>query len=310
MAVPDYATFMLPLLETLADGSEHTARDVREVIATRYALSDADRALMLPSGKQRLFDNRVGWAKTYLAKAGLVATPRRGVYVITPAGRKVLAAKPKALDTTYLERFEPFRVFLEAQSAPSKVGEEAAPAVAGPGTALDTPEERLASAHGAIRARLEQDLLEAVSKASPTFFETLVVELLVKMGYGGTLEDAGRALGRSGDGGIDGMIKEDHLGLDAIYVQAKRWKNSVGRPEIQAFAGSLEGERARKGVFLTTSAFTKEAIDYVRKIEKKIVLIDGVRLAGLMVDFGVGVTTVERYEIKRIDGDYFAEDDV
>jgi restriction system protein len=174
--------------------------------------------------------------------------------------------------------------------------------------ALSTPQERLTAACRAIRAGLEQELLEAVSKASPSFFETVVVELLVKMGYGGSRQDAGQALGRSGDGGIDGMIKEDHLGLDAIYVQAKRWKNTVGRPDIQAFAGSLEGERARKGVFLTTSTFSKEAIDYVARIEKKIVLIDGQRLASLMVDFGVGVTTVDTLEIKRMDGDYFLEE--
>jgi restriction system protein len=305
MPVPDYATFMLPLLEVLADSKPHPARDVRNVLAARFKLTEADRELLLPSGKQRLLDNRVGWAKTYLSKAGLVTAPKRGEYLITSEGLKVLASKPKRIDTAFLQKFDAFREFQDAQSASGASNDTTAAKVA----TLDTPEERLASAHAAIRARLEQDLLDAIGKASPAFFETLVVELLVKMGYGGSLEDAGRALGRSGDGGIDGMIKEDHLGLDAIYLQAKRWKNTVGRPEIQAFAGSLEGERARKGVFLTTSTFSKEATEFVRKIEKKIVLIDGARLASLMVDFGVGVSTVERYEIKRIDGDYFAEDD-
>ena len=308
MSIPDYSTFMLPLLEVLADGAEKSASDVRDLLAARFEISETERAQLIPSGRQRLLDNRVGWAKTYLAKAGLVSSVRRGVYAITPAGAKVIASKPNRIDIAFLGRFPTFREFVDSVGAddPKDSPPRDLPAPVAP--AQDTPEERLASGYRAIRTRLEQEILEAVSKASPTFFETLVVELLVKMGYGGSRQDAGRALGRSGDGGIDGMIKEDHLGLDAIYVQAKRWKNTVGRPEVQAFAGSLEGERARKGVFLTTSSFSKEAVEYVARIEKKIVLIDGQRLAALMVDFGVGVTTIETLEIKRMDGDYFLEE--
>lgn len=306
MAIPDYASITLPMLEVLADGKEWSARELRDALAARFKLTDAERAQLIPSGKQRLFDNRVGWAKTYMDKAGLVTTVRRGVYAISPLGKKTLGSKPKRIDAGFLEQFESFRVFISGGvETGAVVGSKDAIAS---DSVLITPQERLAAAYRAIRAGLEQELLDAVSKASPSFFETVVVELLVKMGYGGSRQDAGQALGRSGDGGIDGMIKEDHLGLDAIYVQAKRWKNTVGRPDIQAFAGSLEGERARKGVFLTTSTFSKEAIDYVARIEKKIVLIDGQRLASLMVDFGVGVTTVDTLEIKRLDGDYFLEE--
>lgn len=305
MPVPSYDIFMLPLLQALADGAEHNVRDLREQLAGTFKLTDADRHALLPSGKQPVFDGRVGWAKTYLEKAGLLSTSRRGCYRITDAGRSVLAQKPGRIDKQYLLQFESFRGFAsraadEEQSATESADQKSLPGV--------TPEEALERAHKEIRAKVETELLESVGKASPHFFEKLVVELLVKMGYGGSLEDAGRALGRSHDGGIDGIIKEDHLGLDAIYVQAKRWQNNVGRPDVQAFAGSLEGERARKGVFITTSSFSNEARDYVKRIEKKIVLIDGRQLASLMVDFGIGVNTVTTYEIKRVDTDYFAEE--
>jgi restriction system protein len=248
--------------------------------------------------------NRLSWAKIHLEKAGLLTSPRRGWCLITEVGQKVLSEKPSHLDRQFLLKFECYRTITQ-----SEPGEPPAVSESGGGT-LATPEEVLEHAYNEIRRRVESEVLDAVSKASPGFFEKVVVELLVKMGYGGTLEDAGRALGRSHDGGIDGIIKEDHLGLDAIYVQAKRWQNNVGRPDVQAFAGSLEGERARKGVFMTTSGFSNEARDYVRKIEKKIVLIDGGQLAALMVDFGIGVNTVSAYEIKRVDTDYFAEGEV
>jgi restriction system protein len=259
---------------------------------------------LLPSGKQSVFDNRMGWAKTYLDKAGLVSSVRRGVYRITDQGRAALAEKPGSLSKKYLERFESFRVFANSSDVEDAV---AAPEPVG-AIPLQTPEEALDRAYKEIRRKVEADLLEAVGKASAEFFEKLVVDLLVKMGYGGTVEDAGRALGRSHDGGLDGIIKEDHLGLDAIYVQAKRWQNTVGRPDVQAFAGSLEGERARKGVFITTSSYSNEAREYVKKIDKKIVLIDGRQLATLMADFGIGVNTVNTYEIARVDGDYFTEE--
>ncbi|ABC83310.1 Restriction endonuclease [Anaeromyxobacter dehalogenans 2CP-C] len=305
MPVPSYDAFMLPPLQALAEGDEHNARDLRDQLDRTFDLTDADRHELLPSGKQPVFDGRVGWAKTYLEKAGLLSTSRRGWYRITDAGRSVLAKNPERIDKQYLLQFESFRVFAsratdEPQGTTESPEEKSTPEV--------TPEEALERAHKEIRAKVETELLDAVGKASPRFFKKLVVELLVQMGYGGSLEDAGRALGRSHDGGIDGIIKEDHLGLDAIYVQAKRWQNNVGRPDVQAFAGSLEGERARKGVFITTSSFSSEARDYVKRIEKKIVLIDGRQLASLMVDFSIGVNTVSTYEIKRVDTDYFAEE--
>jgi restriction system protein len=310
MPVPSYDTFMLPLLRLLADGQEHDIRELRDKLAAEFNLTDEDRAARVSNGRQRAFDNRVGWAKTYLDKAGLITSPRRAWCRIAEAGQGVLAQKPERISKDFLLQFESFRAFAVRPVAEDSVDEEAPPSQAEPGTqgATVTPEEALERAYGEIRRKVEADLLDAVAKASPSFFEKLVVELLVKMGYGGTLEDAGKALGRSHDGGLDGIIKEDHLGLDAIYVQAKRWQNNVGRPDVQAFAGSLEGERARKGVFITTSGFSSEARDYVKKIEKKIVLIDGRQLTGLMVDFGIGVNTISTYEIARVDGDYFTEE--
>lgn len=215
------------------------------------------------------------WAKTYLEKAGLIGSVRRGVYQITDAGKKVVAEKPAAIDKEFLQRFDPFKAFIALSRAGNGADDEVTGEPAAPSSGdTSTPEEQLEAAHRKIRHKVEADVLEAVMAASPQFFEKLVIELLVKMGYGGTLADAGEALGRSGDGGIDGVIKEDHLGLDVIYVQAKRWQNNVGRPEVQGFAGSLLGRRGRKGVFITTSAFTREARDYVNQIEAKIVPID------------------------------------
>ena len=298
---------MLPLLRVLEDGADHPMSEARERIARETALTEEDRAELLQSGKQAIFDNRLGWAKTYLDKAGVIATIKRGVYRITDDGRRLLAQKPEHVSKQVLLQFEQFRGFVQQRPDDQSVvnGDEAAAK-----DLIATPEETLEKSYQAIRKKVEADLLDAVKQASPQFFEKLVVELLVKMGYGGTIEDAGRALavGRSHDGGIDGIIKEDHLGLDAIYVQAKRWQATVGRPEVQAFAGSLEGERARKGVFMTTSSFSNEAREYVKRIEKKIVLVDGLQLAGYMFDFGIGVNPVSSFEIKRLDTDYFSEE--
>jgi restriction system protein len=306
MPVPDYESFMLPLLEAVRDGGEHNVRDVRDELASRFHLTEAERSELLPSGKQTFFDNRVGWAKTYLDKAGLITSVRRGVYRITDAGKAVLAERPKAISNEYLERFEAFREFLAGRHDYGATnGNAVAPAAT---EAAATPQEQLERAYRQIRQKVEADVLEAVMTASPQFFEKLVIQLLVKMGYGGTIADAGEALGRSGDGGIDGVIKEDKLGLDAIYIQAKRWQNNVGRPEVQGFAGSLLGRRGRKGVFITTSLFSKEARDYVGHIEAKIILIDGPALAALMVDHGVGVATVDTFEVKRVDTDFFSEE--
>jgi restriction system protein len=313
MKIPDYQSLMLPLLEALGDGREHLVRDVRENIAAKLGLGTAEREALLPSGKQPVFDNRLGWTKTYLAKAGLVSSVRRGVYQLTDRGRSVLASKPTRVDDAYLAQFPEFEEFRrktendgEDSETPSKVdGSATVVAQAAPSA---TPQESLDAAYHQLRRAVETELLAAVRGASFRFFERLVVELLVKMGYGGSLKDAGKAIGRSGDDGLDGIIKEDHLGLDAIYIQAKRWERTVGRPEVQAFAGSLEGVRGRKGVFITTSTFSSDAREYVSRIEKKIVLVDGQQLASLMTDFGIGVTPVSTYEVKRVDGDYFSEE--
>lgn len=304
MPIPDYQTLMLPLLQLAGDGAEHTTRESIERLAATFALTDEERAEMLPSGTAPLFDNRVGWAKSYLKQAGLIVAPRRGVFAISPAGQALLERRISKIDATVLEAYPEFRAFRsrrrDSDSAnPSERDRD--PEL----NSTETPEDVLASAYGKLRKTLENELLDSIKESSPAFFERLVVDLLVKMGYGGSRSDAGKALGKSGDGGIDGIIKEDRLGLDAIYLQAKRWEGTVGRPEIQKFAGALQGQRANKGVFITTSSFTREAIEYAQIINTKIVLIDGNYLTSLMIDHNVGVSTAGTYEIKRIDSDYF-----
>ncbi len=301
MAVPDYQTIMLALLQLAADGKEHTFRNTVEELAVHFGLSTDDRAEMLPSGKQATFDNRVGWARTYLTKAVLLEAPKRGLFRITERGRQVLGNKPTTINVQFLQQFEEFQAFRRLRREKSEP-----PDISHPNE--KTPEESLETAYQSLKEDLAHELLEAVNNCTPSFFERLVVDLLVKMGYGGSRKEAGQAVGQSGDGGIDGIIKEDRLGLDIIYVQAKRWENTVGRPEIQKFAGALQGQRARKGIFLTTSNFSREALDYVTNIETKIILIDGDRLAELMIDNNVGVTPEAVYEVKRIDTDYFVEE--
>lgn len=304
MAVPDYQSLMLPLLRYCADGGEHMKRDAIPALAKQFGLAETDLAELLPTGRQGKFDNRVGWAKSYLKGAGLLEYVRRGVFKITPVGVNVLAASPDKIDIKFLERFEEFRVF---RPGSAKKDPDARPVLEQ--TALeDTPEELLEAGYKQLRATLAAELLQQVKNASPAFFEHLVVELLVRMGYGGTREDAGQVLGKSGDGGIDGIINEDRLGLDVIYLQAKRWEADVGRPEIQKFVGALAGHKANKGVFLTTSGYSKETRTYAAQVSSKIVLIDGPMLADLMIDYGLGVATVTSYEIKRIDSDYFVDD--
>jgi restriction system protein len=306
MPIPDYQTLMLPVLKLAADGREHRFRDAVEQLASEFGVTDAERAELLPSGTAPLFDNRVGWARTYLKQAGLLRSPKRGLFQITDAGRALLAESPRRIDAALLDRYDAFRAF---RSRRRDATEEAAPIErpqAQPEAATDqTPEDALASAYQKLRKNLESELLEQVKSSSPAFFERLVIDLLVAMGYGGSRQDAGRAIGRSGDEGIDGIIKEDKLGLDAIYVQAKRWEATVGRPEIQKFAGALQGQRANKGVFITTSDFSREAHEYANAINAKIILIDGQRLTQLMVDHNVGVAPVGNYELKRVDSDYF-----
>ena len=300
MPIPDYQSIMLPLLRLASGGAEHLSRDAIERLAAEFSLTDAERSELLPSGAQGVFANRVGWARTYLKQAGLLAAPKRGVFRITADGSALLATSPIKIDNSTLNQYESFKVFRtrvradEAQALPTLAARIA-----------QTPEDAMAAAYQRVRDELEADLLEQVKAASPAFFERLVVDLLIAMGYGGSRQDAGRALGRSGDGGVDGMIKEDQLGLDVIYIQAKRWDGVVGRPEVQKFAGALQGQRASKGVFITTSSYSKEALDYVNVIASKIILIDGGRLVSLMVDHNVAVARVGTYELKRIDTDYF-----
>jgi restriction system protein len=300
MAIPDYQTLMLPLLQLASDCKEHQLRAVAETLADEFALSSDERSELLPSGSQFVFANRVGWARTYLKQAGLIDSPRRGFFRITPRGLTLLQEKPLRIDVNLLERFPEFLEF----RARRKKESASTPDLTASG---ETPEDALAVAYQTLRADLEAELLQQVKESSPAFFERLVVELLVKMGYGGSRQDAGRAIGRRGDGGIDGIINEDRLGLDVIYVQAKRWDTTVGRPEIQRFAGALQGQRARKGVFITTSSFSQDAEEYALRIDSRIILIDGARLTRLMVDHNVGVSTVGVYEVKKIDSDFFAE---
>ena len=304
--IPDYQTLMLPLLKLVSDGQEHKYRDIIENLATEFEVTEAERKELLASGNQAIFDNRVGWAKTYLKKAGLLDSPRRATFVITDIGRQTLSKNPDRIDAKYLRQFPSFLEFQNASRNDNETDEETA--------AIEvheqTPEENLDKAYQRIRKSLASELLNRVVELSPSFFERLVVELLVKMGYGGSIKDAGKALGKSGDEGIDGTIKEDKLGLDIVYIQAKRWKpgNVVGRPEIQKFVGALAGQGAKKGIFITTSNFTKEALDYTPRNETKIVLIDGEQLAQLMIDYNLGCTTQQTYELKKLDSDYFGEE--
>lgn len=296
MPVPNFQSLMRPLLELTADSHDHTHADTVEALGRALALSDEEREELLPSGKQTRLANRVAWARTHLKHAGLLESPARGVFRITARGLEALAEAQEAIGMKYLARYPEY---LEFRAGKLVIG--------GNTEAADdqTPEERLESSYATLRDALADELLDRMRRVAPSFFEQLVVDLLVAMGYGGSRRDAAQAVGQSGDGGIDGIIKEDKLGLDAVYVQAKRWSSSVGRPIVQAFAGSLEGFRARKGILITTSGLSKDAIDYVGKIEKRIVLIDGVRLADLMIEHGVGVDPVASYTVHKIDEDYF-----
>jgi restriction system protein len=306
MPIPDYQSVMLPLLRFAGDGTEHKFRDAVEALALEYQLTPDERSELLPSGTAPLFDNRVGWARTYLKQAGLLESPKRGVLRITERGKATLSESPQRIDVKFLDQFSEFREFRTKRSdTASTAAVEATAPAAQPTPEAETPEDRLAAAYRRIRQDLESELLDQVKGSSPAFFERLVVDLLVAMGYGGSRRDAGRALGKSGDGGIDGIIKEDKLGLDVIYLQAKKWEGTVGRPEIQKFAGALQGHRAAKGVFITTSSYTRDALEYVNMINTKIILIGGQELAALMIDHNVGVTRVGMYELKKVDADYF-----
>jgi restriction system protein len=303
MPVPDFQTFLLPVLLHAADGQEHTVQDALKYMVDQWRLTEDDKRQLLPSGRQTVLSNRASWACTYLARAGLIERTGRSKYCITQRGREVLAQNPERINIRFLENYPEFVRFHRMARQDNGVNRETS--VSNQMDISRSPREILDSSYQELRIVLAQELLEQVKQCSPNFFEQLVVDLLVAMGYGGSRRDAGQAIGQSGDGGIDGIIKEDPLGLDVVYVQAKRWERTVGRPEVQGFSGSLDGHRARKGVFITASSFTADARDYVNRIDKKIVLIDGDQLAQLMIDHGVGVSEERAYVLKKIDLDYF-----
>jgi len=300
MAIPGYQDLMLPLLKLVSDGKEHSLREIIERLAEEFNLSEEDRNEFLPSGQQRVFDSRVNWAKTYLSKAGLLESPKRGYIKISKIGKQFLADNPNLdkLTKEDLMQFESFREFISRENKKNMVLH----------IDSETPTEIIEQKIQEVNEALADELLRKIKNSSPKFFEKLVIDLLLKMGYGGSEKEMAEVVGKSGDEGIDGTIKEDKLGLDVIYIQAKRWGGPVGRPEIQKFVGALAGKKAKKGVFFTTSTFTDESKNYVSHLEQKVVLIDGNKLADLMIKYNVGVSVEKIIEIKRIDSDYFEED--
>jgi len=303
MAIPDFQSIMLPALRLTNDGKEHLLGETIKFLASEFNLTAEERKELLPSGTQAIFYNRVSWAVIYLRKAGLLESKKRGCFFITERGRKILENEPEKIDTKLLEQFPEFIEFKKAKRKPTIEIKKDKPSLEG------NPEEIFEAAFQDIKDTLASDLLDMIKSCTPDFFERLVIDVLINMGYGGSRIEAGEAMGQSGDEGIDGIIKEDKLGLDIIYIQAKRWgKTTVGRPEIQKFAGALLGKTAKKGIFITTSIFSQEAEHYVRGLDAKIILIDGQRLAELMIEYSVGVSSVATYEVKKIDTDYFTEE--
>ncbi len=292
MTIPGFKFVMLPMLQLASDGNEHTVPEAVDRLADHFNLSAEDRSELLPSGTQRRFDNRVAWSRTYLKQAGLLCYPGRGKFKLTDRGREVLSERPNHIDVPYLMRFPEF----VATRSNAHSGSHNILQVIGEDETNDqTPEEALETSYQRLKQDLAQEMLMRIKQAPPSFFEQTVVDLLVAMGYGGSRRDAGQAVGRTGDEGIDGIIKEDRLGLDTVLLQAKRWESAVGRPVVQGFAGSLAGFHASKGIFITTSRFTDDARNYVQNLGMRIVLIDGEQLADLMIEYGVGVTEVTRY---------------
>ncbi len=293
---------MLPLLKLIGDKKEYSLQDTISILANQFNLTEEERHEMLPSGQQPVFINRVGWARTYMKKAGLIEPTRRGYFRITERGITVLKQNPSKIDAQFLLQFPEFREFYKSRQVKPAINTNSEKI-----SDDETPKETLENAYQKLQSNLMSELLEQVRGCSPAYFEKIVLDLLVKMGYGGNRKDA-EAVGKSGDGGIDGIIKEDRLGLDTIYVQAKRWQGKVGEPVIRDFAGSLLGKHAKKGVLITTSDFSDEVHRFVSQIDSKVILINGDTLAKLMIEHGVGVATSDTYEIKRIDVDYFNEE--
>ena len=307
MTIPDYQSLMLPVLEEFAKG-EARIGEVVDVLASKLDLSDADMTELLPSGKQTVFANRVHWAKSYLKQAELLEPTRRAHFRITARGRDLLDSRPARIDNASLGRFPEFVEFKRRRSTEP----EESPSKAVQGIRQDevrTPDEIMRSAHQDIESELRVELLDRIGAAPPSFFERLIVKLLVEMGYGGSVVGAGKALGRSGDGGVDGVIDQDALGLDRVYIQAKRYGpgNNVGPGAVRDFFGSLDRFRATKGLFVTTSSFTADAVETAAQLSKRIVLIDGGTLSSLMVRYNVGCRVEETLYLKKIDEDFFSD---
>lgn len=302
--LPKFEDMMLPLLRLIADGKQ-TIADSLPALQTHFSLTEEQMAALLPSGKQATISNRAHWARNYMRHAGLVTAVSRGHYEITPEGQSLLGKGPTRIDKSVLEQFAPYREWQKLSGSGPDTAQPSGSVVA----VTETPEDRIEQAWQVLDKALIEDLLEQVLALSPARFEQLIIDLLIAMGYGDGRSEMGHAIGKSGDGGIDGVVNEDKLGLDAVYIQAKRYAadNTVGRPALQAFVGSMTGESATKGVFVTTSSFSSGAVEYVRLISQRVVLIDGQRLARLMIDHGVGVVVESTYVLRRIDANFFDE---
>lgn len=302
MAIPDFQSVMRPVLLAVANGETLSLSSLREKVSSFFQLSDAERHERLPSGKQTVINNRVGWARTYLNKAGLLHIPARGMVQITERGLEALQTGPERITVAWLKRYPEFASFHAPKPLEGRSGAEPEEQVAA------TPDEQLANAYQDLMQSLADELLVQVRTSTPSFFEQLVVDLMIAMGYGGSRKEAGNATQATNDDGIDGIIKEDKLGLDVIYLQAKRWTNTVHRPEIDKFIGALTRQRARKGVFITTSDFSAGAREAALGLDIKVVLVDGIELARLMVENNIGCGIKQVYEVKQIDTDYFSDD--
>lgn len=304
--IPKYEKIMLPFLKYLADGVEHGLNETHDFLAEHFRLTDEELRELLPSGQQPVFRNRVGWARTYLKKAGLLTSPKRAHFKINATGLALLKENPAEITAKYLTRYDDFVEFQSIKKDKKENGESLQPELVNINTDK-TPEEALEYAYQKLHMQLSKEVLDIIKTCSPAFFEKLVIDLLITMGYGGSKKDAGQAMGKSGDGGIDGIINEDKLGLDVIYIQAKRWETAVPVKEIRDFTGALAFKKAKKGIFITTSSFPKSVYEFVGQVEYKIILIDGNRLADLMIEHSVGLSSVTSYHIKAIDSDYFEE---
>jgi restriction system protein len=297
MPIPDYETLMLPILNFLDDGIERKTREIISHIIKTFEITNEESKVLIPSGRAKLIDNRVGWACTYLRKAGLIESPQRSINKITSDGKKVVDENPQKIDGKYLNQFNKFQEFRQDSTSTVEQDEVIIPE--------KTPEEIIGIQSELINKSIRNDLLDLVCKMEPSMFEQLVIDLLLAIGYGGSVEDAGSAIGQTNDGGIDGVIKEDVLGLDTIFVQAKKWQKTVAIKEVRDFAGALLSKKSNKGVFITTSDFPKSAHEFVSSIDRKIILIDGKRMAELMLKYNLGVSIKNVVEIKEIDNDYF-----